>query len=105
MSVYVSSNELTTLMQELGKEIDTMEAMLTDIDNKTKDITPIWAGDDSEKYTESLNELKNVFDNINESNKEYTTYLKKVINSYSKFDNDYSNVIDNGDKAFDININ
>ena len=98
----LKSEKLAQLMSEFESEINSMEATLAEVDEKTKDVSSIWDGEDSEKVMIPFNNFKKEFSEINIKNKEYLKFLQYVIDKYKDYDKNVSNTVDDNVKAFDF---
>ena len=98
----ITYEDLGVLMSDFEKEIKDMQQVLSDVDDKTRDVSSIWDGEESEGVMTDFTNFKKEFDTVNEENKKYLEFIETVIEKYKKRDEDTSSFLDEKASSFDF---
>ncbi len=85
-NIKITSQELSSLLNQFKGEMGKMETLLNSIKDATTNAKTIWEGEASDTVLGAVENFQKVFDTVNEQNQKYAAFLNTVISKYSEED-------------------
>lgn len=82
--VYLQSKDLLEVANRIETSSEKIDNALLKLDATMQDLDSVWSDQNSKKYLERYNELREEFPKFKQAVKSYGTFLHSVVNIYQK---------------------
>lgn len=83
-NVILHANDLISVASKIDAASDRIDSALQKLDVVMSDLDSVWSDQNSKRYLERYNELKQEFPEFKRAVRSYGTFLNSVVNTYQK---------------------